>query len=169
MFQIFVNGIREDITEAPRFVRKAKSGAWIETNRDTAEMISVRGKLCNIAGRDPADEDADTAIIDDLPEVERVIEQNTSFNNLESLQEATGDSLNAVMLGQTDQMQQAQTTDGSINAIMLGQADQVSAAKTTDDSVNAIMLALADISTTLADIQSKISKVNCNNKLDPLR
>lgn len=158
MFQIFVNGIREDITDNPRFVRKSKSGAWIETNQDAAEMISIRGKLCNIAGRDPEDEDAETAIIDDLTEVERVIEQNTSFDNLESMQKTTSDSLNAVMLGQADQMQQAQTTDGSVNAIMLGQADQVSAAKTTDDSVNAIMLALADISTTLADIQSKISK-----------
>ena len=157
MYQIFINGIRKDITESPLFIRKADNGAWVKADRDTAEMISVRGKRCNIAGQDPADTDADTAIIDELPEVERVIEQNTAFENLESMQSAASESINAVMLGQTDQMSQAQTTDSSVNAIMLGQADQVSAAKTTDDSVNAIMLALADITSTLATIQTKLN------------
>lgn len=158
MYEVIIDGFRKDITDHPVYVRMSGSGAWIETDRDMAEMVSVRGMLCNIAGKKPFIDTAPTAIINDLTECDRVIEQNTAFENLESKQNTTNDNVTAVMLGQADQVSQAQTVNDSVNAIMLGQTDQVTQAKTTDDSVNAIMLALTDLAASVADIQSKLTK-----------
>ena len=87
MYKIVSNSKIVAICEAPRFVRKSlSSGAWVQTEKDKAEAVSIKGDLYGFNGNEI--EGRPTADVFKLDGAEYIFDNYATQNSIAALEDA---------------------------------------------------------------------------------
>ena len=102
IYEITVDGTVIEATTSPWWIRMSDSGAWVNTDEKSAEMIAVKSVRYNIAGKPVADADMKTATVRKLTAEEMLYQTRETTSGLETGQKKNEDSVNTILSGIAD-------------------------------------------------------------------